>query len=99
MMAERRIAGYPPYSRLVSVTLKDIDEGRLNLRSRLLSNRLREVLRPFSDPLILGPRGGETRIFFKRDKTLLPGKQALYREITSFEKQYSCHVTIDVDPV
>ena len=99
MMAERRIAGYPPYSRLVSVTLKDIDEGRLNLRSRLLCNRLREVLRPFSDPLILGPGGGEIRIFFKRDKNLLPGKQALYREITSFEKQYSCHVTIDVDPV
>ena len=99
MMAERLVAGYPPYSRLVSVTLNEKDEGRQNLRSRLLCNRLREVLRPFSDPLILGPGGGEIRIFFKRDKNLLPGKQALYREVSSFEQQYSCHVIIDVDPV
>lgn len=99
MMAERRTFGYPPFTRMVKLELKDSDENRQKLRSRFLGNRLKEVLRPFSDPIILGPEKGEIRVFFKRDRNLQPGKQALYREITAFEKQYSCHITIDVDPV
>ena len=99
MMAERQAFGYPPFTRMVKLELKDSDENRQKLRARFLGNRIREVLRPFSDPLILGPEKGEIRIFFKRDKNLTAGKQALYKEVTSFEQQYSCHVTIDVDPV
>ena len=101
MMQERMVAGYPPFTRLVSVAVKDVNEQRLTLRSRFLCNRLKEVLRPFSNPQILGPLNGEIRIFFKRDKNLQPGKQALYHEVMEFEKQYSYagHITIDVDPV
>lgn len=99
MLAERRTFGYPPFTRLVKLELTDADENRQKLRARFLGNRVKEVLRPFSDPLILGPEQGEIRIFFKRDRNLAAGKQALYREITSFEQQYSCHVTIDVDPL
>ena len=99
MMAERQAFNYPPYTRLVSVKMSDTDESRLTLRSRLLRNRLCEALRQFGDPLILGPLNGETRIFFKRDRNLSAGKQALYKEVCSFEQQYSCHIVIDVDPV
>jgi primosomal protein N' len=99
MMAERRTFGYPPFTRMVKLELKDSDENRQKLRARFLGNRIREVLRPFSDPLILGPEKGEIRVFFKRDKNLTAGKQALYKEVTSFEQQYSCHIIIDVDPV
>ena len=99
LLSERKVAGYPPFTRLVTVSLVDSEESRLTLRSRLLVNRLKEALRPFSDPMILGPEKGETRIFFKRDKNLTPGKAALYKEVTSFEHQYSCHIVIDVDPV
>ncbi len=99
MMAERRTFGYPPFTRMVKLELKDTDENRQKLRARFLGNRVKEVLRPFSDPLILGPEQGEIRIFFKRDKNLTAGKQALYKEVTSFEQQYSCHIIIDVDPV
>lgn len=99
MLAERRTFGYPPFTRMVKLELKDSDENRQKLRARFLGNRIREVLRPFSDPLILGPEKGEIRIFFKRDKNLTAGKQALYKEVTSFEQQYSCHIIIDVDPV
>ena len=99
MLQERKVAGYPPYTRLVSVTMKDINEQRLTLRSRFLCNRLKEVLRPFSNPQILGPLNGEISVFFKRDKNLTVGKKALYKEVTSFEQQYSCHIIIDVDPV
>ena len=99
LLAERKAVAYPPYTRLVTVSLADSDENRLTLRSRLLGNRLREKLRPFSDPQILGPQDGEIRVFFKRDRNLTPGKQALYKEVTAFEQQYSCHIIIDVDPV
>ncbi len=99
MMAERQAFGYPPFTRMVKLELKDSDENRQKLRARFLGNRVKEVLRPFSDPLILGPEKGEIRIFFKRDKNLTAGKQALYKEVTSFEQQYSCHIIIDVDPV
>lgn len=99
MLAERRTFGYPPFTRMVKLELKDSDENRQKLRARFLGNRIREVLRPFSDPLILGPEKGEIRVFFKRDKNLTAGKQALYKEVTSFEQQYSCHIIIDVDPV
>lgn len=99
LLAERQSAGYPPFTRMVKLELKDADENRQKLRARLLGNRVKEVLRPFSDPLILGPEQGEIRIFFKRDRNLTSGKQALYKEVTSFEQQYSCHIVIDVDPV
>lgn len=99
MIQERRSFGYPPFTRMVKLELTDNDENRQKLRARLLGNRLREILRPFSDPLILGPEKGEIRIFFKRDRNLTAGKAALYGEIVSFEKHHSCHVTIDVDPV
>ena len=99
LLAERKLAGYPPFTRMVKLELKDSDENRQKLRARFLGNRVKEVLRPFSDPLILGPEKGEIRVFFKRDKNLTAGKQALYKEVTSFEQQYSCHIIIDVDPV
>lgn len=99
LLSERKVAGYPPYTRLVTVSMSDTDQHRLSLRSRFLMNRLREKLQGFSEPQILGSGEGVIRIFFKRDRNLQPGKQALYREITSFEQQYSCHIVIDVDPV
>ncbi len=98
MLEERRQFGYPPFTRLVLIQLKDVDHHRQALRSRLLGNRIREAVRAFSDPLVLGPEQGEIRVFFKRDRNLSKGKEALYREVTSFESQYSCHITIDVDP-
>ena len=99
LLSERKVAGYPPFTRLVTVSMSDTDQHRLSLRSRFLMNRLREKLQGFSEPQILGSGDGVIRIFFKRDRNLQPGKQALYREISSFEQQYSCHVIIDVDPV
>lgn len=99
LLAERKAVGYPPFTRMVKLELKDSDENRQKLRARFLGNRLKEILRPFSDPLILGPEKGEIRVFFKRNKNLTAGKQALYKEVTSFEQQYSCHIIIDVDPV
>lgn len=98
MLEERRQFGYPPFTRLVLIQLKDYDTDRQGLRSRILGNRIREAVRPFSDPLVLGPEQGELRVFFKRDRNLAKGKEALYREVSSFQSQYSCHITIDVDP-
>ena len=101
MLNERRSFGYPPYTRLVQIDMEDANENRRKLRTRFMVNRLKEVLRPFSDPVIIGSDTGRVRIFFKRDKNLVKGKVALRNEVCKFEQQYGCagHIVIDVDPV
>ena len=101
MLNERRSFGYPPYTRLVQIDMEDANENRRKLRTRFMVNRLKEVLRPFSDPVIIGSDAGRVRIFFKRDKNLVKGKVALRNEVCKFEQQYGCagHIVIDVDPV
>ena len=56
LLAERRLFGYPPYTRLVHVTLKDSNEKRLEFLSKELRNAL---LAAFSEadtpPAVVGP--------------------------------------------
>jgi len=112
MLTERKVNDYPPYTRLVDIVVKDNDDSRITLRSRLLGNRLRDSLEFFGEPKILGPYDSTAenpegsnqrtlRIILKRDKTLSGCKRAIYKSVTEFEElySYSGHITIDVDPV
>ena len=101
---ERRIAGYPPFSRLIDVVLRDKKEKRAYKLSLDLADALRQQL-----PGIIGPyspsREGDEflrciRIVLPRDKALLGRKQALSQIIAQFEKQfkYVGHIGVDVDP-
>lgn len=103
-LEERRMAGYPPFSRLVDVVLRDKNEKRAYKLSLDLADALRPQL-----PGIIGPYSpfcddGEflrcIRIVLPRDKTLLRRKQTISQVITQFEKQfkYVGHIGVDVDP-
>ena len=113
LLAERRLFGYPPYTRLVHITLKDSNEKRLEFLSKELRNALLaafcEVDTP---PAVIGPYApavdriaGESirqiRMTLARNKALTALKRKLAQTVTDFgkERKYAPHVVIDVDPV
>ena len=113
LLAERRLFGYPPYTRLVHITLKDSNEKRLEFLSKELRNAL---LAAFSEadtpPAVIGPYApavdriaGESirqiRVTLARNKALTALKRKLAQTVTDFgkERKYAPHVVIDVDPV
>ena len=113
LLAERRLFGYPPYTRLVHITLKDSNEKRLDFLSKELRNAL---LAAFSEadtpPAVIGPYSpavdriaGESirqvRVMLARTKALVSLKRTLAKTVSDFgkERKYTAHVTVDVDPV
>ena len=113
LLAERRLFGYPPFTRLVHIVLKDSNEKRLDYLSKELRNAL---LAAFSDtdtpPAVIGPYSpaveriaGESirqiRVTFTRNKALTSLKKRLEKTLLSFgkERKYTAHITVDVDPV
>ena len=113
LLAERRLFGYPPYTRLVHITLKDGNEKRLDFLSKELRNAL---LAAFSGgdtpPAVVGPYSpavdriaGESirqiRVTFARNKALTSLKRTLAQAVADFgkERKYTAHITLDVDPV
>ena len=113
LLAERRIFGYPPYTRLVHITLKDSNDKRLEYLSKELRNAL---LAAFADadtpPAVIGPYApavdriaGESirqiRVMLARNKALTALKRTLAQAVSDFgkERKYAAHVVIDVDPI
>ena len=113
LLAERRLFGYPPYTRLVHITLKDSNEKRLEFLSKELRNAL---LAAFSEadtpPAVIGPYApavdriaGESirqvRVMLARNKALTSLKKTLEKTLLSFgkERKYAAHLAVDVDPV
>ncbi|MBR2227838.1 MAG: hypothetical protein IJ893_08225 [Bacteroidales bacterium] len=113
LLAERKLFGYPPYTRLVHVTLKDGNEKRLDFLSKELRNTL---LAAFSGvdtpPAVVGPYApavdriaGESirqiRVSFPRNKALTALKKVISSAVADFgrERKYTAHITLDVDPI
>ena len=113
LLAERKLFGYPPYTRLVHINLKDSNEKRLDFLSKELRNAL---LAAFSEvdtpPAVVGPYApavdriaGESirqiRVSFPRNKALTALKRTLAQAVSDFgkERKYTAHITLDVDPI
>ena len=113
LLAERKLFGYPPFTRLVHISLKDSNEKRLDFLSKDLRNAL---LAAFSatdtPPAVVGPYApavdriaGESirqiRVSFPRNKALTSLKRTLSQAVTDFgkERKYAAHLAVDVDPV
>ena len=113
LLAERKLFGYPPYTRLIHITLKDSNEKRLDYLSKELRNAL---LAAFADadtpPAVIGPYApavdriaGESirqlRVMLARNKALTALKRTLAQAVSTFgkERKYAAHVAVDVDPV
>lgn len=105
-LEERRIAAYPPYTRLVDIVLHDKSEKRIQFLSQKLAEALRaEGLVPLGPYQPQGSLETEEqariiRISLFKDKQLQARKRRLLKRITAFEEQYKYqgHIFLDVDP-
>jgi primosomal protein N' (replication factor Y) len=113
LLAERKLFGYPPYTRLVHVNLKDSNEKRLDFLPRELRDALLAAFDGMdTPPAVVGPYApavdrvaGESirqiRVTFARNKALTALKRTLAQTVSEFakERKYTNHIAIDVDPV
>ena len=113
LLAERKLFGYPPYTRLVHIILKDNNEKRLDFLSKELRNALLAAFTGIdTPPAVVGPYApvvdrvaGESirqiRVTFPRNKALTTLKRVLASAISAFgkERRYASHIAVDVDPV
>ena len=110
LLSERKIFGYPPYSRVINAVLRDRNAARLELMSRSLAETIGmtlgdkvKVIGPYSPAI--DKVGGENlriiRILLPKNKLLKTNKATLEEEVNVFEsaRKYSGHIALDVDPV
>ena len=111
LLQERRQFGYPPYTRLIHIVLKDKNLQRLAGLSATLAEALSAhpslagmpVVGPYAPVVdrIADEYIRQLRVMLPRDKSLGGRKHALALVVGGFEKKYryTGHVAIDVDPV
>lgn len=111
MLEERRLFGYPPYTRLIHIILKDKNLRRVESYSQELVATLAAEPALAGMPLV-GPYAPvvdriadeyirQIRIMLPRDKSLGSRKGALASAVNHFEKKhhYTGHLVLDVDPI
>ena len=109
LLEERKDFNFPPYSRIIEITIKDKNEKRAFAISGKLASMLESR---FSSESITGPYQPiidriedehikKIRVSLKKDKYLSTNKSTLIKIITYLEKasRYTGHITINVDPV
>lgn len=110
LLTERKLFGYPPYSRVIGVVFKDYNPDRIDAMSRAfgltLRARLPNVLSiegPYSPAIdkISGQHIRHLRVLLRKDRALAANKQALADTVEAFERErrYSGRIALDVDPV
>ncbi len=113
LMAERRDFGFPPYTRIVELSFRDIFEDRVERMSSAFSAALERAYEstlpdsisltpPYRPPVdrISDQHIRKIRVCLKKDRHLSANKKILKNAVSDFEKQrkYEGHITIDVDP-
>ncbi len=111
LLAERKLFGYPPYSRVIGVIIKDRSLPRVELMSRELAGTMRasgmssssKVIGPYSPSVdkVSNQHIRRIRILLPKDRNLSSNKTALAKAVGKFEKdrKYQGHISLDVDPV
>jgi len=106
LLEERKLFDFPPYTRIVEITFRDIYEDR----AERMAGRLASILHA-RYPGVTGPYAPAVdkvadryirtiRISLPKDSRLKSGKAALMQTIRTFEKdnRYDGHITVNVDP-
>ena len=107
-LAERKAFGYPPFVRMISVTVKDRYEGRLWNVCRLIREAadtvgIADIAGPVPPPVevVAGEHVAQFWIRLPRNRSQASVKQAFYERIDRIERDFKGHtsIVIDVDPV
>ena len=101
LMQERKDFNFPPFSRIVEITIKDTFEDRAERMAMRLGNIMRGHFEPKGAPILGGPVTGPyapvvdriadqhirtIRISLKKDRNLAIGKESIRTAIRDFEK-------------
>ena len=106
LMDERRDFGFPPFSRIITLTIKDRYEDRAQRMGTSLTKVLSAAIPGVTGPYTPNPDKKadnyirNIRISLKKDRNLYKYKKAIRELIAGFERKekYAGHITIDVDP-
>ena len=111
LLQERMDFGFPPYSRIIELTVKDIFEDRAErmavklaeATSRTLSSDLRNTVTGPYPPAISKVADNHIRsirICLRKDRNLAKNKKCIQDMLKAFEKEnkYSGHISVNVDP-
>ncbi len=113
LLHERKEFNFPPYSRIVEVTIKDIYEDRAERMASMLGTEFRRRFDKggILDSPVTGPYAPVVdkvadhyirtiRISLKKDRNLAASKTAIKAIVQNFgkERKYDGHITINVDP-
>ena len=108
LLAERQAFGYPPYVRMIAVTVKDRYEGRLWNVCRLIREAadaagIADIAGPVPPPVevVAGEHVAQFWIRLPRNRALASVKKAFYERVDQIERDFKGHtsIVIDVDPV
>ena len=100
--SERKDFGYPPFTRVIELTIKDTNIQRLEHLSRTLAEELRTAQISVSGPYapavdrISNTYIRHIRLTLKRDARLKANKEKVAKVLSS--KVYQGRVSINVDP-
>ena len=104
LLTERKDFGFPPFSRIIEITIKDNYADRVERMSGWLSERLSkfEMTGPYLPVIdrIADQHLRKIRICLPKDRTLFEKKKMIREIISRFETSYKYdgHIVIDVDP-
>ena len=104
LLMERKDFGFPPFSRIIEITIKDNYEDRAERMASWLSERLSKfaITGPYLPVVdrIADQHLRKIRICLAKDKTLTEKKHLIKGIISKFETKYKYdgHISIDVDP-
>ena len=104
LLMERKDFDFPPFTRIIELTVKDIYEDRVERMSQKLASALQShsITGPYAPVIdrIADRYIRKIRLSLKKDKSLVSRKEYLKEKIEEFEKanRYEGHITIDVDP-
>ena len=111
LLGERKLFGYPPYSRVVGIIVKDSNARRADLMAAELVSALRcsgmtsaiKLVGPYSPSVdkVSGQNIRCARILLPKDRDLTANKAVILQTVNTFEKErkYLGHISLDVDPV
>lgn len=107
LMLERKDFDFPPYSRIIEITVKDTYEDRAErMAGRLVHTLTQNIGQTITGPYpptvdrISDSHIRKIRISLKKDRFLKAAKLRLKESVKSFEKEsgYEGHIIMDVDP-
>lgn len=109
LLEERKDFNFPPFCRIIELTIRDNNEKRAYAMSFKLADHLRNMLSmeqltgPYQPAVdkIENEHIWKIRVNLQKNKVLNTNKRMLTKSISDFEKnsKYTGHITLNVDPI